>query len=119
MKILCSIEKNKGLTLTELIVSTVILGIVGISINSIDFALRRTHTALSQKASLTTENARILLHLMKNIQLATGDKSNPGLSNGQPFGTYSTAPYLLWVRAQNYVNPNPDPNSYTDDIWVR
>ncbi len=101
------LKKNRALTLTELIIATVIIGIIMVGIGSMDFALRQSHQGSSRNALIAMRTSAIMLHITKNAQLATGNLTDLGLI---------TTATNAWIRLDNPNNPTPD--NYSDDTWV-
>ena len=109
------IHHTPAMTLTELIVASVIIGIVMVGIVSIDFALRRSHLGTSRNSLLSMQTSHMLLEISKDAQLATGDQTNPGIDIQPPLGP---PPYTLCIRRENPAAPPLTPADYSDDQWV-
>ena len=106
-----TIKTNRALTLTELIAGTIIFGIVIVGVTAVDFAMRRSHQSTSQNSVLAMQTSAIMLHITKNIGVATGDRGTSGIV---------VNPTNIWIRMEdpNPLPPDPDPSTYADDIWV-
>ncbi len=102
--------KNKNaLTLTELIAATIVFGVVIAGVTSLDFALSQTRKGTSQSTIVTTQTSAIMLRMSKEVELATGNRADPGIvvdAND------------IWIRHESPANATPNPTSYADDIWV-
>jgi len=103
---------KSGLTLTELIVATLVIGVVMLGVASVDIALRQTHKGASQKSLAVMQNSMMMLRISKDAQIATGDGTNFGIVTNSPTDD------IVWIRKENPANPAPDPSTYADDIWV-
>ncbi len=106
------IKKSSGLTLTELIISTIIVGIMMVGITSMDVAFRRSQMGTSRKALLSMRASVIMLEISKDAQLATGDQSSMGVD--------TSVPDTLCIRREDPSRPPPlvTPGDYTDDDWA-
>jgi len=104
--------KNTSLTLTELLIATIILGIVMLGIAAVDFSFRQSQKGTSQNALVAMRTSAIMLHITKNAELATGNRSTPGATSGINIPSADT----LWIRLEN---PAQTPGNYLDDVWVR
>lgn len=75
-------RSNAGLTLTELIVSTAIVGIVMLGVVGADYAVRYTEKSGRDVALTEMRMARMMRHVMSNAYLAIGTSANPGIVIG-------------------------------------
>lgn len=110
------------MTLTELIVTTIIIGIMMVGIAAVDVALRQTEKGTSANSIVVMRTSAIMLHISKSVEVATGDGRTDGggtpINLGIIFSTADTSRPTLKVRREDPDNPNPDPNTYADDVWV-
>jgi Tfp pilus assembly protein PilE len=106
MKISLKIRGRSGLTLTELVIASILVGIVSIGIFSVDYALRGSRAAASDDSILAMKTWATMEHITKNAKLAVGDITNPG---------------IIAPSGNNYLCFRQDtattPNDYTDDLW--
>ena len=106
----------------ELIVTTIIIGIMMVGIAAVDVALRQTERGTSANSIVVMRTSAIMLHISKSVEVATGDgRTDAGgtpINLGIIFSTVDANRPSLWVRRENPANPNPDPNTYDDDVWV-
>jgi len=68
-----------GMTLTELLVSTALIGIVMLGVVSVEYASKRSQENMSRKSIVTTRTSAMLLHIVKNAALAVGDVIDVGI----------------------------------------
>ncbi len=108
-----NLKENIALTLTELIVATIVMGIVALGVGAVDVALRQSHHSTSRNAIVAMRTSAIMLHVTKDVEMATGDRADSGIRVDDPVNTTN-----IWIRREDPTNPSPDPNSYVDDIWV-
>lgn len=73
---------NAGLTLTELIISTAIVGIVMLGVVGSDYAVRYTEKTGRDVALTEMRMARMMRHVMQNAYLAIGTSADPGIVMG-------------------------------------
>ena len=106
MKNLLRIRSRSGLTLTELVIASILVGIVTLGIFSVDFALRGSRAAASDDSLLAMKTWATMETITKNAKHAVGDISSPGIAA-------SSGNNYLCFRQDTATTPN----DYTDDIW--
>ncbi len=101
------LQNNKGITLIEIIVASIIAMTVLASLASMDYAVRMMYKNRGSRGMLSVETTSILLHMARNIQLARSDATFTGIeiSGG------GTALSILQDK-------NETPQNYADDPWV-
>ncbi len=104
-----NLKEAAAVTLTELLIATMIFSIVMLGAFSVDFALRQSQQSTSRNALVAMRTAATMLHIVKNAQLATGNRNNLGILVN-PF------PNTVCMRRDNELNPTPD--NFSDDIWT-
>ncbi len=103
---------TRAITLTELLISTIIIGIIMMGVVSSDSAVRKN--AQNQNAStLLTLHTRALVNvIINNASLMSGYKNDQG---------YSPTVNGFCVRQDININtkaPNNTPTDYSDDQWA-
>ncbi len=103
-------EKNESaVTLLELILSSILVGVVILGVVSIDFAIRRNQQTTSRSSILAMQTSAVMLRITKEASLAIGYESNPGIAvNADPS-------IKLCIRKED--NTPSTPGDYTDDTW--
>ncbi|MDP2654541.1 MAG: hypothetical protein Q8Q08_11015 [Candidatus Omnitrophota bacterium] len=96
------------MTLTELIVATILVGIVMVGTVSVDYAIRRTRQSTSFSGINSLETSATLLHISRNIALAVGDQQNSGIFDLAGGGSDG-----FCIRQDILTTPG----DYTDDEW--
>jgi len=97
-------KQKTALTLIELLVATIILGIIMLGIAGIDIAMRQSSTGASRNALVAMQTSAIMLHMTKNAAQAHGNATDPGIA---------VAASALWLRQDTAQTPdNP-----ADDEW--
>ena len=95
-----------GLTLTELVIASLLVGIVSLGIFSVDYALRGSRNAASDDALLAMRTWAAMEHITKNAKLAVGNVNSVGVAA---------------VQGSNYLCFRQDvvstPSDFSDDIW--
>jgi len=95
---------NKGLTLAELIVATIIMGILMVGIASMDIGLRNMFEGTSKNTLTSSKVSLLVHHVSRTIATAIGDENNPGVA-------FSGS--NIWIRTDSNITPS----SYSDDDW--
>ncbi len=106
MKQKFKIARNSGLTLTELVIASILVGIVMLGIYSVDYALRGSRAAASDDSLLAMKTWATMGHITQNAKLAVGDISDPGIAA-------SSGNNYLCFRQDTTITPN----NYNDDVW--
>lgn len=101
------LNTNKALTLTELLISTVIIGIIMSGIITFSTSARKMQSASSKTRYTDIKLAAAMTALKKDASLATGDSTSAGiLTNSGAFET-------ICFRQ----DASSTPGDYSDDIW--
>ncbi len=100
---------QKGLTLTELIVASLMIGIVLIGVASFNYTVSSLESTTSKTTQIKTETAAAMLQIKKDAALAVGDITSPGVIHFETGGT---------SRCICFRQDVDDPASYTDDQWI-
>lgn len=101
---------KKGMTLTELIVSSILVGIVMVGVVSFGFIIDEMQKTTNRATSLSMETTAVISHITKNASLATGNKANPGIIVED-----TTVANNDWIAFRLDI-PNT-PSNYSDDTW--
>ncbi|MCD6539232.1 MAG: type II secretion system protein [Candidatus Omnitrophica bacterium] len=99
---------KRTITLIELILAIVLLGVIILSATAIDVASRYFFKSSDTKVQVLNEVSFILEHIQKNASQATGWIDDPG------FKLLSSTQLLI---RQDANNP-PTPGDFTDDTWI-
>lgn len=102
---------KKGLSLTELLVATVLMGIVMMGVISINYAMRRMEGTTSKSTVLAIQTAAAMNHITKNGLLAVGFESDPGIVL-----QLTTPPAVSYLSFRQDINGTP--GNFSDDLWV-
>ena len=97
---------KKGMTLTELMVSTMLVGIVMLGAISANYAILKSRREATDSASLAMQTSAIILNITRNASNAVGDANNPGMvmvTIGSDFCFRQDIPVT--------------PGDYADDTW--
>ena len=97
------------MTLTELLVSTALIGIVMLGVVSVEYASKRAQENISRKSIVTARVSSMILHIVKNAALTGGDVTNVGIQTG---GTGNSS-YSCFRQ-----DIPQTPGDYSDDTWV-
>ncbi len=100
--------------LVELIVATILIGILMLGIMAIELAMRQTFSTTFKSAALSMKVSAAMLHFSRNISKAIGHRGVPGVDEGIAKVDDAVCT-KLYVRQDNLGTPA----DYTDDTWVR
>lgn len=100
------------MTLAELLVAMVLMGIVMIGIVSVDFALRGMQKNISRDTFVNMRTSATMLDIAKNAAAMTGDQNNVGFNNTVPNR------YCFREDINSSSVPNNTPHDYKDDRWI-
>lgn len=100
------------MTLTELLIAMVLMGIVMLGIVSVDFAVRGMQKNISRDTVVTMRTSATMLDMAKNAAAMTGDQNNLGWND-------SVADRYCFREDINSSSvPNNTPHDYSDDRWI-
>jgi len=105
-----TIRSNKGLTLTELILSSILIGIVMVGMISFGFIIEEMQKTTSRSTSLSMEITSVISHITKNASLSIGNKTNPGIVVED-----TTVADNDWISFRQDLQNTPA--NYNDDTW--
>ncbi len=94
------------MTLTEILVATMLVGIVMLGAVSVDYAVRSARKSASQDSSLSIRTQATLVRITRDASAAVGDFSSPGIDD--------TTGGALCMRKEL----GGDLNTYDDDQWI-
>lgn len=100
------LQNKNGLTLAELTVATILMGIIMLGVVSLDFTIRSIDKTTKSGALTTMRASTAMMRISKDLEKAVGDGANQGI-----FGASSGSNTLCFRHDTN------DPNSYNDDTW--
>ena len=104
-----SLKENKGITLTELIVASVMIGIVMIGVSSFGLTIKKLQSSTNSSALLSMKAKTIMARMSVDALATIGDVPDPGYvtSGGGPD---------VSICFRHDVNTTP--SLYTDDEWT-
>ena len=105
-----------GITLTELLVATILMGIVMLGIVSVDFAVRQMSKKTSSTALLRMYTSAVMQEIARNAAIITGDPNNPGFLSF-PVGNPTRFYFRQDINAATGL-PNNTPQDTSDDGWI-
>ena len=105
---------NGGLTLTELLVATILVGIVMMGVVSFSYSIKRMQGTTDKRVLLGIRTAAAMNHIRKNVSLAVGYKNDSGIIQGA--GDQVDGEPMDWISFRQDRQQTPD--DYTDDVWV-
>jgi len=103
------IRKKNGLTLTELIVACVLIGIVMIGVVSFSLTIKQIQGSSSKLAILKMQTIAAVKEMSRDASMAIGDQNDPGVV----VDTLNTPPQFISFRH----DLSRTPETYTDDTW--
>lgn len=112
------IHKKKAITLTELLVSSILIGIVMLGVMAVSYAIKSMQDMTNKGAILSMRTTATMNHISKNVALAIGYQDDPGIVVNivldKDGNVLPREAQWFAVRQESGV----DPLSYTDDQWV-
>jgi len=138
MKLAYKKRNDRGLTLTELLVSSMLMGIVMLGIAGFSVAIKRMQDSTDKRALLAYQTAVAMAFIERGVSQTFGSRAlDGGYTNGAPAGanspiqgTAGNPPDCNRVLAtfcydnanpQTYwsfrIDPNNTPTNYVDDSW--
>ncbi|MBF0521834.1 MAG: hypothetical protein HQL24_02140 [Candidatus Omnitrophica bacterium] len=110
----CHNKKNiSGLTLTELMVSTILVGIVMVGVVSFNYAIQQIQSSTNKSALLSLQAATIISNITRNASKAVGYAGNYGIIDvNSPF------PESLHGTVSFRQDRKNTPTDFNDDTWV-
>ncbi|MBF0523428.1 MAG: prepilin-type N-terminal cleavage/methylation domain-containing protein [Candidatus Omnitrophica bacterium] len=101
-------KKNHGLTLVELLVATILIGIVMMGVVSFNYAIQQMQSTTNKSALLSMQSIGLLGQVTRDVSQAVGNSAaNPGIITDSSHKTISVRQDL-----------NNTPTDYSDDTWV-
>ena len=97
-------SKRKGITLTELLVASILIGIVMVGVIAVSFAIKKMQETTNKSALLAMRATAVITHMTKNVALAVGYQDDPGIVVGE-----------RWVSIRQEQGES---GNFTDDLWV-
>lgn len=97
---------KSGITLTELLVASILIGIVMIGVASFSVSIQQLQTATNRSSLIAMRATAAMNRMAKDAYTAVGDEADRGVETR---GTQSVC-----FRQDD----DNDPSSYTGDIWV-
>ncbi|OGX07836.1 MAG: hypothetical protein A2Z88_08715 [Omnitrophica WOR_2 bacterium GWA2_47_8] len=104
------LRTKSGLTLIELIIASILMGLVMMGVISLDYAMRRTYRVSAMSADVSTRISGAMVHIFNRASLAVGMSTDLGL---WPFEDASVRGLVLRQDRNN------TPGDFTDDTWIR
>ena len=73
------LDQQKGITLTELIVASILVGIIMIGVISFSFTLKQLQTSTNNSTILAMHTSALMSDIERNAMLASGNLNNKGI----------------------------------------
>jgi Tfp pilus assembly protein PilW len=103
--------KLSGISLTELLVSSILIGVVMTGVMGFSYAIKAIEQTSDAKSQATIRATSIMSFMRRDASLAVGNPNDPGVT------TWATnAPAISSICFRHDVNETPF--NYTDDDWV-
>lgn len=116
-------HNTSGITLTELLVASVLVGIVMLGVAGFSVSIKQMQASTNQTTVLAMRARAALARMVKDASLAVGDNENCG-TEGLGSGNVDCGLGIRWVP----IGPPPaicfrhdrsgTPDNYVDDSWV-
>ncbi len=120
MKIGIRITQKKALTLVELMISTMLVGLIMLGVASIDYATKQSQQTTTRRSLVAMQAGAILMDMAKNASVATGTSTNIGINSSHMGAAPWNGPTDLCVRRDIDATgaSNNTPWDFADDRWV-
>lgn len=102
-------SNQKGLTLTELIVASILISIVLVGVAAFSISLKQMEQTTSEASLLNMQASSALSHIKNNAFIAIGYQGDPGIN----WDTAATPPYFSFRH-----DVSNTPIQYDDDEWT-
>lgn len=99
---------QNGITLTELLVASILIGIVMIGVASFSVSIQKLQSATNRSSVIAMRTTAVMNRMVKDAYLAVGDEANRGVVAGSG----GTGSICFRHDADN------NPATYTGDDWV-
>ena len=109
-------QNKTGLTLTELLVATILMGIVMLGIVSVDFGIKQMTKKISQTALLKMYTSSVLQRIAQDAASMTGDW--PGGPCDLGFQTQGPSRFFFRQDIDSSGALNNTPGDCSDDSWI-
>ncbi|MCB9771987.1 MAG: type II secretion system protein [Candidatus Omnitrophica bacterium] len=103
-----NIHFKKGMTLTELIIATVLVGIVTLGLVAAEQAVRMSRQSSMRDSQISGQMQATMLVLNRSASLTVGDSANTGIYQYLSSNDMTTC----------FRQGAGDVNVYTDDVWT-
>ena len=102
----------KGLTLTELLIATILIGIVMIAIAAFSSSIGNMQRSSSKSTILILQTAAAMNRITRNAYLSIGSYNSPGIMYDQQ----ENPDDRQWIAFRQDTAHTPE--NYTDDVWI-
>ncbi|GEM_PF-1284501 len=112
------IKEQKAITLTELLVASILIGIVMVGVMAVSYAIKSMQDTTNKGAILSMRTTATMNHISKNVALAIGYKDDPGIVVDIVLDGHGEVDPALaeWFAVRQ--GSGVDFTRYDDDIWV-
>lgn len=100
---------KKAMTLTELLVASILIGIILVGAVSIDYAIRRSRNTISASILIATQISAAMKQITRDAVLAVGDITDPGIV----FDATGDDTNICFR-----LDTPSTPGDYNDDTWT-
>jgi len=105
----------RGLTLTELLIASVLVGVLTLGAAGVMIGMRKIQGSSRLSSFLVIHSSAVMAHIQRSVLQATGYQSDPGiiLNSGS-----SPRYYSFRQDTNSSGTTNNTPANYADDTWV-
>ncbi|VAX34810.1 hypothetical protein MNBD_UNCLBAC01-1574 [hydrothermal vent metagenome] len=104
---------NRGLTLTELLVSTALIGIITLGVVAFSISMKGIQESTNKTTLLNMQVIAVMTNIKRDAFLAVGNQADPGI-----LVEFSTPANNNWIAFRQDQNVPPTPADFSDDVWV-
>jgi hypothetical protein len=111
-------KRYAALTLLELIISIILLGVIVIGFSSIELFSRYQVISSDRRSIVQNEAAYVLEHMTKNLSQAIGSVNYPGVLVGSLYSGATPIPLSKAIKVRLDRNNNGQADEDTDFAWT-
>lgn len=101
-------SSQSGITLAELLITSVMVGMVMVGVLSVEYALRNMQKSSINNSQISMDASSVMLSITRDAMLMVGDASNPGYRHDLSETT--------WICFRQ--DDDGTPSNYGDDAWA-
>ncbi len=115
MKLRKNLRCDTGVTLVELLIASILVGVVTLGAAGVLIGMRQIQGSSRLANFLVIHSSAVMAHIQRNVMQATGYQTDAGIV----LSPLSSPPYYSFRQDVNAsLVANNTPGTYTDDTWL-